>query len=49
MLSNIQKKVIIRAVRIRVANGEELDDILKSYTKLTDSERDEIRVSLGSK
>lgn len=43
MLSNVQKNIIIRAVRIRVANGEELDAVLKSYGKLTDAEREEIR------
>lgn len=43
MLSNIQKSIIIRAVRIRVANGEEVDAVLQSYKKLTDTEREEIK------
>lgn len=42
MLSNIQKKIILRAVKIRIDNGENLDDILKSYPKLTDEEKEEI-------
>lgn len=49
MLSNIQKNIIIRAVRIRVANGEELDTVLKSYGKLTDAEREEIKALFTSK
>ena len=43
MLSNIQKNIILRAVRIRL-----LDDILQSYTKLTYAEREEIKALLGA-
>lgn len=43
MLSNIQKNIIIRAIRIRIANGEDLDTVLKSYGKLTDEEKTEIK------
>lgn len=42
MLSNIQKTIIIRATRIRMAAGEEPDAIVASYTKLTEEERTEI-------
>ena len=42
MLSNIQKNIIIRAVKIRMEKGEDLETILASYTKLTDEEREEI-------
>lgn len=45
MLSNIQKNIIIKAVKIRVRNGEEIDDILKSYTKLTEDERESIKAA----
>lgn len=48
MLSNIQKNIILRAVRIRLSNGEELDDILQSYTRLTYTEREEIKALLGA-
>ena len=48
MLSNIQKNIILRAVRIRLLEGEELDDILQSYTKLTCAEREEIKALLGA-
>lgn len=42
MLTNIQKNIIIRAARIRIQNGEKPDEILASYKKLTDEEREEI-------
>lgn len=43
MLSNIQKAIIIRAVKIRLGRGEELEAILSSYSKLTDDEKTEIQ------
>lgn len=49
MLSNIQKNIILRAVRIRMSEGEELEMILESYPRLTDGEKDEIRVTYGQK
>ena len=48
MLSNIQKNIILRAVRIRLLEGEVLDDILQSYTKLTYAEREAIKALLGA-
>ena len=44
MLSNIQKNIILRAVRIRLLEGE----VLESYTKLTYAEREEIKALLGA-
>lgn len=46
MLSRIQKNIILRAVKIRMAKGEALEDILQSYAKLTDAEREEIKTAL---
>lgn len=42
MLSNIQKMIILRAVKIRMERGEELPVILDSYPKLTKTERTDI-------
>lgn len=42
MLNNIQKNIIARAVKIRVDRGEELTNVIASYTKLTDDEIKEI-------
>lgn len=42
MLSSIQKNIIIKAVRIRMENGEKLEDVLASYPKLTEAEQKEV-------
>lgn len=42
MLSNIQKNIILRAVKIRMEAGEEPEAILESYSKLTAEDKAEI-------
>lgn len=42
MLSNIQKNIIIRALRIRQQNGEDLAEAVKDYTRLTAEEQTEV-------
>lgn len=42
MLSDIQKNIILRAVRIRKGMGEDPEEVLKGYTRLTDEEREAI-------
>lgn len=37
-MNAMQLKIILRAVKIRMAAGEELEDILASYTKLTEED-----------
>jgi len=46
MLSNIQRNIIMRAVRIRMENGEKLDVILSSYLSLTETDKKEITIIL---
>lgn len=48
MLSSIQKNIIVKAVKIRMDRGEGLREILESYSRLTDDEREEIMDSIGS-
>ncbi len=43
MLGNVQKHIIIRALLIHMEKGENPEAILKTYTKLTEDERNEIR------
>lgn len=43
MLSNIQKNIIIKAVQIRFSNGEDLEVIINSYSRLTNQEKEEIK------
>lgn len=47
MLSNIQKNIIIRAVRIRQEAGERLEEILDSYPKLEPEDRKEIAAAFS--
>lgn len=49
MLSNIQRNIIIRALRIRKGQGEEPADILEGYKNLTEEEKAEILVALEEK
>ena len=42
MLSNIQKNIIIRALRIRKQNGEDPEVAVKDYTRLTAQEQAEV-------
>lgn len=39
MLSNVQKAIIIRAVNIRKASGEDPAEILAGYKSLTEDEK----------
>lgn len=38
----IALKLLLRVVRRRISNGEELDAVLNDYPRLTESERTEI-------
>ena len=45
-MSNAAKNIILRVIRRRMAEGEELEDILASYPKLTDAEKEELRAAI---
>ena len=36
-------RIMVKAVKIRLGRGEELEDILSSYPKLTEEEKQTIR------
>lgn len=42
-MSNAAKNIMLRVIRRRMAEGEELEDILAGYSKLTDEEKEELR------
>lgn len=46
MMSNAVKNVMLRVISKRLAAGEEFEDIIKSYPKLTQNEIEEIRKEL---
>lgn len=43
----VAMKILYRVVRCRVNRGENLDDILKEYPKLTEEERTELEALLA--
>lgn len=45
-MSNAVKNVMLRVIRKRMAAGEEFEDIVKDYPRLTESEIDEIKKAL---
>lgn len=48
MLSNAKKKIMIKAIQIRLNRGEDLETILASYTKLTDEDKESLRKEFES-
>jgi len=42
-MSNSAKNIMLRVIRRRMAEGEEFEDILAGYPKLTDAEKEELR------
>lgn len=42
-MTDLQMRIMTKAVKIRLGNGEALDAILESYTKLSAEEKEEIR------
>ena len=45
-MTKLQLKIITNAVRIRVERGEDIDEVLTSYTKLTDAEKEQIKAAI---
>lgn len=43
MLSNLKVKMFLKAIKIKMERGEDLEDILNQYTKLTDEEKEQLR------
>lgn len=42
----IEKKIIIAGIKIKLVRGELLENILASYIKLTEADRQEIKFAL---
>lgn len=42
-MSNLVKKIMISAIKARMRQGEDLEEILESYPKLTKDEKEELR------
>ena len=46
MLSKVNMRIMVNAAKIRMSRGEELEDILAGWTKLTDEDKDLIRAEV---
>lgn len=42
-MNDITKNIVIRAINVRIKRGESIDDILASYPKLTEEEKNELK------
>jgi len=45
-MTAIQKRILIAGIKIKLNRGEDLEEILTSYVKLTEEDKQEIRDSL---
>lgn len=45
-MTDIQKKILIAGIKIKIERGELLEDILTSYVKLNDDEKQQVRTEL---
>lgn len=46
-MSKAVKNIMIRAIKARMKQGETLEDILASYPKLTEEEKEELREAVA--
>lgn len=47
MMSDLKLKILTKAVKIRLDKGEELTEILKSYSALTDADKKKIKKEIA--
>ena len=45
-MTEMQKRILIAGIKIKLARGEELETILALYINLTEDDKQEIRVEL---
>lgn len=45
-MTDIQKRILIAGIKIKLNRGEDLEEILTSYVNLTEEDKQEIRDSL---
>lgn len=45
-MSKAVKNILVRVIRNRMASGEQFEDIIKDYPRLTENEIEEIKESI---
>lgn len=48
-VSNVAYRVVVRAAKARVASGESIEDVVRSYTRLSDEQREMLLEELSGK
>ena len=43
MMNDVIRNIVVRAIDVRIKRGETIEDILVSYPKLTDEEKNDLR------
>lgn len=46
-MSELQKKLFVRAIELKLRRGEDFETILAGYTRLSDEEKAELRAFFG--
>ena len=46
-MSNAMLNIFVRTVQRRIANGESIEDILNSYPKLSEADKEQIREAVS--
>lgn len=42
-MNDVTRNIVVRAIDIRIKRGESIDDILASYPKLTEEEKNDLK------
>lgn len=45
-MTDVQNRILIAGIKIKLARGELLENILETYVKLTDEDKQEIKTEL---
>lgn len=48
-VSNVAYRVVVRAAKARVAAGESVEDVVRSYTRLSEEQRERLLEELSGK
>ena len=46
MISSVEKNIIIKLIKVRISNGENLDGIIQNYPNLQEEDKNEIKLLL---
>ena len=47
-MTALKLRIMVKACKIRIDNGETLDEVLNSYTALSDADKAQIRAEIES-